>query len=140
MYGRPYGFRSLVIILRGGDSLGAAANFAARVHARKSRVPPQVISNLQSQLTPEMRGDILMARKMYREAIEAYTTADPNSPVIANKIGIAYHQMMDLDLARKQYERAIKLDPKYSEAINNLGTVYYASKNYRRAVSYYNER
>ena len=46
--------------------------------------------------------------------------------------------MMNLDLARKHYERAVKLDPKYSEAINNLGTVYYAGKNYRKAVSYYN--
>ena len=49
-------------------------------------------------------------------------------PVIVNKIGIAYHQMMNLDLARKHYERAVKLDPKYSEAINNLGTVYYAAQ------------
>ena len=36
--------------------------------------------------------------------------------------------MIELELARKHYERAIKLDPKYSEAINNLGTVYYARR------------
>jgi tetratricopeptide (TPR) repeat protein len=88
-------------------------------------------------LTPEMRGDILMARKMYREAIEVYSQANVNTPVIANKIGIAYHQMVELDLARKQYQRAIKLDPKYSEAINNLGTVHYARKGYRRAIGQY---
>jgi tetratricopeptide (TPR) repeat protein len=89
------------------------------------------------QLTQEMRGDILMARKMYREAIEAYSEAPQNSPIIVNKIGIAYHQMLELDLARKQYERAIKLDPKYSEAINNLGTVHYARKSFRKACSQY---
>jgi tetratricopeptide (TPR) repeat protein len=85
-----------------------------------------------------MRGDILMARKMFREAVEIYSTGDTESAVIANKIGIAYHQMMELEFARRNYERATKLDPRYSEAINNLGTVYYARKNYRKAVGYYN--
>jgi tetratricopeptide (TPR) repeat protein len=89
------------------------------------------------QISPEMRGDIQMARKMFREAVESYTQAG-NSALLINKIGIAYHQMLELELARKHYEKALKLDPKYSEAINNLGTIYYAKKNYRRAVSYYN--
>ena len=31
----------------------------------------------------------------------------------------------------------MKLNPKYSEALNNLGTVHYARKNYRRAISQY---
>ena len=88
-------------------------------------------------LTAESRGDIFMARKMYREAIEAFNSGSPKDPVLKNKIGIAYHQLMQLDLARKYYEQAIKLKPGYSEAVNNLGTVYYASKNYRRAVSQY---
>lgn len=88
-------------------------------------------------LTPEMRGDIYVARKMYREAIDAYRAAPKDSPVVANKTGIAYHQLLDLDVAKKYYERAIKLDPQYSEAINNLGTVYYARKSYRRAIRDY---
>jgi len=88
-------------------------------------------------LSPETRGDIYMARKMYREAIEAFREGPPKDPVLRNKIGIAYHQMMQMDLARKSYEQAIKLNPKYSEAVNNLGTVYYAAKSYRRAISQY---
>ncbi len=87
-------------------------------------------------LTPEKRGDIYMARKMYREAIEKYQEC-PQSPVILNKIGIAYHQLVQLDTARKYYQRALKADPKYPEAVNNLGTVYYAKKSYRRAVGQY---
>jgi tetratricopeptide (TPR) repeat protein len=105
-------------------------------YRQESALPLQTAAN--SKLTPEMRGDIMMARKMFREAVETYSLADLRSAVIANKIGIAYHQMLELDLARKNYERATKLDPAYSEAINNLGTVYYARKNYRKAVSYYN--
>lgn len=87
-------------------------------------------------LTPEKRGDIYMARKMYREAIEKYQEC-PESAVILNKIGIGHHQLMQLDTARKYYQRALKANPKYPEAVNNLGTVYYAKKSYRRAVGQY---
>jgi tetratricopeptide (TPR) repeat protein len=89
------------------------------------------------QLTPEMRGDILMARKQYREAIDAYNESKQISATLINKMGIAYHQMMETDLAKKYYEKAIKMDPKYSEAINNLGTVHYAKRSFRRAISQY---
>src|SRR5579872_3422719 len=77
-------------------------------------------------LSPEKRADILMARKMYREAAETYKEGPLDSAVIQNKIGIAYHQMLQPEIARRYYEGAIKLDPKYPEAINNLGTIYYA--------------
>jgi tetratricopeptide (TPR) repeat protein len=89
-------------------------------------------------ITPELRGDIYMARKMYREAIDEYRESPSDSPIIANKIGIAFHQLLLLDRAKKNYELAIKLDSRYPEAINNLGTIYYAQKNYRKAIGCYN--
>jgi tetratricopeptide (TPR) repeat protein len=88
-------------------------------------------------LSPEVRGDIMMARKIYREAIDVYREGPADSAVLANKIGIAYHQMQQMPLAKRQYEQAIKLNPHYAEAINNLGTVFYAQKKYRRAISQY---
>jgi tetratricopeptide (TPR) repeat protein len=88
-------------------------------------------------ITPETRGNVYMARKMYREAIEAFREGSPKDPVLLNKIGIAYQQMMQLDNARKSYDQAVKLKPDYVEALNNLGTVCYARKNFRRAVSWY---
>ena len=57
--------------------------------------------------------------------------------MLLNKTGIAYHQMQELGTAEKYYRRAVKVNPKYSEAINNLGTVYYTRKSYRRAVNEY---
>ncbi len=99
---------------------------------------PQVKATPAPKLSLEMRGDILMARKMYREAAEVYSEGPADSAVLANKTGIAYHQMLALDAARKHYDRAIRLNPKYSEAINNLGTIFYARKNFRRSVSLYN--
>jgi tetratricopeptide (TPR) repeat protein len=101
-------------------------------------VPPNAASG-RPPITPEMRGDIQMARKMYREAVESYSMADMRSAIILNKMGIAYHQMLELDLARRSYEKAVRADPKYSEAVNNLGTIYYAKKSYRKAVSQYNK-
>ncbi len=88
------------------------------------------------ELTPERRADIYMARKMYREAIEVYKKL-PESAVSLNKIGIAYHQLMDLRTAERYYKRAMKADRTYAEAVNNLGTVYYAKRSYRRAVGQY---
>jgi len=90
-----------------------------------------------SPLSPEDRGDVYMARKMYREAIEAYEQAPQNSAIVWNKMGIAYHQMMNLDAAMKRYRRSIKLDSKYAEAVNNLGTVYYAEKHFAKAIGCY---
>src|SRR5579864_4060321 len=88
-------------------------------------------------LTPEARGDIMMARKMYREAIETFQSDPHKSAVVYNKIGIAYHQMQQLASARKNYEQAVKMKRDYAEALNNIGTVYYAQKSYRRAIGYY---
>src|SRR5262249_39984556 len=92
---------------------------------------------VRTDLSPEMRGDIYMARKMYREAIDTFRSGSPKDPVLLNKTGIAYHQLAQLNLARKSYEQALKVKPDYVEALNNLGTVYYSQKSYRRAISWY---
>ena len=88
-------------------------------------------------LSPELRGDIFMARRMYREAIETYRSAPSGDAVVRNKIGIAFHQLNDLESARKAYQQALKIKPDYSEVMNNIGAVYYARKSYRRAVAWY---
>ena len=106
---------------------------SAQTPATQTGAPPAA-----EPLTTEMRGDIAMARKNYRDAIDYYRKAPP-SALVLNKIGIAYHQQNDFNQARKYYERSIKKNPQYSEAVNTLGTVYYARKNYRRAVAQYNK-
>jgi tetratricopeptide (TPR) repeat protein len=96
-----------------------------------------MVALAQTPLTPEQRGDIYMARKMYREAIDTYRASAGNSPVMWDKVGVAWHLLGDLGAARKAYQHAIKLDKKYADAINNVGTVYYAEKKYRSAISRY---
>ena len=77
-----------------------------------------------------------MARKMFREAIDKFRECPPSAGV-DNKIGIAFHQLLQLDQAKKHYEAAVKLDPKFPQAINNLGTVYYGQKSYGKAMKCY---
>ena len=128
------------------SSLVLATGFAFQAGAparQASTVPPAAPQPASAgnfappALTPEMRGDIMMARKMYRDALDYYKPGAEKSAVLANKTGIAYHQLQDLVNARKYYEKAIKLSPRYAEAINNLGTIFYARKSYRRAVEQY---
>jgi tetratricopeptide (TPR) repeat protein len=79
----------------------------------------------------------MMARKLYKDAIDFYKRGANKSAVMANKAGIAYHQLGDLENAKKFYEKAIKLDRKYPEAHNNLGTIQYARKSYGSAIKSY---
>jgi len=95
--------------------------------------PPQPVP----RLSPLRRGDILMARKMYRDAIETYREGIQNVAVIYNKIGIAYHQLNDFRTALENYNMALRLNPRYAEAINNVGTIYYAEKKPKRAIKEY---
>jgi tetratricopeptide (TPR) repeat protein len=118
-----------------GGSLGVAQSASSALVDKTQPKPPAATRTL----TAEERGDIMMARKMYREAIDAFNSDPQKSAVLYNKIGIAYHQLQQLDNARKNYERALKLKRDYAEALNNIGTVYYAKKSYRRAISYYSK-
>src|SRR6185437_10358825 len=110
-----------------GDALRASA---AGLPSATVTPPPRPV------ITLEMRGDIYMARKQYRDAIDVFHQC-PTSSVVENKIGIAYHQLYELKLAKKSYEKSIKLNSKYPEAVNNLGTVYYAERNFRKSIKYY---
>lgn len=94
-------------------------------------------SGRAAELSPHRRGDIFMARRMYREAIEAYREGIREVAVMYNKIGIAYHHLMNFDAALENYRKALMIQPDYAEAINNIGTVYYAKKDYRRAIREY---
>jgi len=116
--------------------------FAAVSHAQEAPTNPpppgeQAQPPRPAELTPHRRGDILMARRMYREAIETYREGIREIAIMYNKIGIAYHHLNDLNAALQNYNKAVSISPDYAEAINNIGTVYYAKKDYKRAIREY---
>lgn len=88
-------------------------------------------------VAPETLGDLMMIHQRYLAAISAYERAPHDSAVVWNKLGIAYQHMYALDLAKLQYEKALTIDPKYAEALNNLGTVFYGKQDYHKAEKYY---
>jgi tetratricopeptide (TPR) repeat protein len=88
----------------------------------------------------ELLARIDMARKEYQEAESVYMTLAaeyPRDPSYPNAIGIAKQQQDDLQGAIKYYERATKVDKKFATAYSNLGTTWYAQKNYKKAIRYY---
>ena len=124
--------RVLASILTG--PLACTIVYAQLIDRTKKTGDPDPVA---AELSLEGRADIYMARKMYRQAGETYSQAllkEPNSARIVNKLGISYHHLMLLDSARREYERAWRMDNTYSQALNNLGTVYHAQGRYRRAI------
>jgi tetratricopeptide (TPR) repeat protein len=82
----------------------------------------------------------MMAEKRYDAGIHAYEDllkSEPKNAVFMNMIGIAYLNVGNYAMARKNFERAAKTDKKYASAVNNLGMVWYQQKNYRRAIREY---
>lgn len=99
--------------------------------------PPAAPQLSAITLTPEIRGDLAMAHQEYLQAIDAYSQVPEKTASTWNKMGMAYHHLFAVDEARRNYERALRLRPDYPEALNNLGAIYYAKKNYRKSIHYY---
>ena len=89
-----------------------------------------------------MRGDILMARKEFREAIRAYErilSEHPKDAEVLNKMGIAFQELDYLKTAGHCYKKSMKADKRYASAVNNLGTVEYEEHHYKKAIRLYNQ-
>jgi tetratricopeptide (TPR) repeat protein len=126
-----------MLLLAGlGSTYALAQTGSALVDGTRTSIPNPIQAE-RPLLSSEERGDIFLARKMYREAIDTFREGSPKDPILHNKAGIAYHQMLQLDQALKEYQQAVKLKPDYEEALNNIGTIYYAKKSYRRATSWF---
>jgi tetratricopeptide (TPR) repeat protein len=89
------------------------------------------------QLSPEAQGDLYVARHQYIAAVEAYRHAPLMSARTWVKIGVAYHHVFAMDEALKAYQTAIRLDPHYSDALNNIGAVYHGKRQYGTAIKWY---
>lgn len=87
-------------------------------------------------LPPEERGDLLMNRRAYVAAANAYNEA-PKSAAVWNKMGIAWHHMRAIREARKDYQKALTLNPSYPDAINNLAATYFGDGDFKKAIGLY---
>lgn len=88
----------------------------------------------------EKQADDLRADKSYLDALDYYRAAiqkQPKSATLYNKVGITELMIRRNKEARKDFERALKLDKNYADAYNNLGVAYYAEKNPGKAIKLY---
>ena len=129
-FGRLKGGRFQNEHIANANASGSRWRFSICATAQTSPLPT---------LTPEERADLYMVRKRcVAKAIDTYRSAG-NTAALWNKIGIAYHQLGQKEAAKQSYERAIKLDKRDADAINNLGTIFYSEKKYRTAIALYNK-
>jgi len=116
--------------LAGQSAQPVQSAIATALETHSARAP-------RADISPEELGDLRMLHRNYREAVESYSQGPAHDPTLHNKMGIAYHQMGQLENSRREYLAALQLRPKYMEAANNLGTVEYSKRNYRHAISWY---
>jgi tetratricopeptide (TPR) repeat protein len=101
------------------------------------RVPPPPENASAQQL--EKQGDALRSEKAYLDSIDYYNAAikKQDSAALHNKAGISFFLLQREHEAKKEYQRAIKLDKTYPEAHNNLGALYYELHKYGQAIKEY---
>jgi tetratricopeptide (TPR) repeat protein len=124
--------------------LVGSRTFLAETRKPSPQTPPADMRegiNLQnpavSTMPPEAQGDRLMMSENYVAAIDAYRRSSPPSAAVWNKIGVAYHHLFALEEARKNYRRALRLNPRFPDALNNLAAVYQGERKYRKAEKTY---
>lgn len=82
-------------------------------------------------------GTALLNQGQYPAALSELLKAeklDSSNPMIQNNLGLAYFVRGRFDLAERHIRRALSLNPKYTDARNNLGRLLIEQKQYRDAV------
>jgi len=91
-------------------------------------------------LPPEELGKLYLVRKDFAGAETVFrklTQQQPKNAFYWNELGISLHSQMQLDAARKCYEKSAKLDSHYADAANNIGTAWYDLQRYSKAIRAY---
>jgi tetratricopeptide (TPR) repeat protein len=118
-----------------------SANLPALAQTADSPGPPAPTAERKTlalkELPVDQKADILMARGEYAAAIAAYQQGNLKSAIVWNNIGMAYHHLFALEQARKAYQQALTINPRFAAASNNLAAVYYGQHNFKDAEHWY---
>jgi Flp pilus assembly protein TadD len=110
--------------------------------ARGSTDAGQKAVNVKSMSVAELdkAGELCRIHKDYTSAIEYFREAvhkDRKNAALRNKLGLAELQAGQSEQARADFEAAAKLNPKFSEALNNVGAVYFMENKPGQAAKYF---
>jgi tetratricopeptide (TPR) repeat protein len=120
-------------------SVAAVATTVPGFKAGPRKFDPPSLSQSAEEL--EQQGDVYREEKAFLDASGFFHAAAKKkpTPLLYNKAGICELQLEDLNAAKKDFERAIKMKKDYAEAINNLGVVFYWQKKYGKAAAKYSK-
>lgn len=121
----------------------------------KNRKIENVLSRLQKKLSKEKGtaqeyyelGSIYVDKKLYSQAITTLQQAikaaeqegEENIALIYNALGFAYFSQEQYDVAIRQYKDALKHNPNYITALNNLAHAYERKKLNAQALQTYEQ-
>lgn len=83
-------------------------------------------------------GTSLFMNRQYPAALSSFLKAealDPENPQIQNDLAMAYFVREKMDLAQEHIDRALALDPKYTEARNNRARILIDRGRYDEAIA-----
>jgi tetratricopeptide (TPR) repeat protein len=130
----PVVYVSVLLVLLGGSGW-----FILRQIFRTRKVESS-LSRLQKKLNEQKGtaqeyfelGSIFLSKNLAAQAIAQFQKSlkaaesepEENPALIYNAMGYAYFVQQQYDIAIRQYKEALKLDPTYVTALNNLGHAY----------------
>ena len=144
----PIIYLSVLLVL-----LGSAGWLIIR-QVLKTRKVETTLSRLERKLKKERGtvqeyyelGSIYSDKKMFAQAIVLLQKAlkgvdaeEENIAPVHNALGFAYFAQEQYDIAIREYKEAIKQNPGYVTALNNLGHVYERKKLTAQALQTYEE-
>ncbi len=133
--------------------LGVSAVFVFR-QILKTRKIESALTKLERKLRTERGtvqeyyelGSIYLEKKMFAQAniiLKKALKADESEPIsmapVYNALGYAYFGQDQYDMAIRQYKEAIKIEPEYIMAMNNLGHAYEQKKLSSQALDIYEQ-
>ena len=106
--------------------LAFLVTFILMVGSAVAKDTPVVLSpEKQAELEQIIKkADSLLARKYYEDSVLEYRKAiaiNPKDHVVQNKLGIAFHQLQNLGMAKKQYELAKKINRTLFGSLEQFG-------------------
>ncbi len=128
----------------GPGTASGASGVSGAVRGPATQRTSDAADDAEAVTTPlakeELHARILMATKQYSEAVQAYSqlaAGYPHNSMYPNSAGIALMQLGNFGEARKFFLRATKVNKKFAAAYNNIGAIYFAQKQYPKAIRQY---